>query len=154
MRRIAEQSRVDEAIPEEMGEEEDLWYEDLADEYLPGEEGFDEEFGGGEEVEDDKFIVEGEKFVVGGEKLGGGGERSGTAVAEKLLDNILDNVIQISENVAAPPPSPSQASVTESATDVEGGGNLKIYISIQSVLITNKILTDTTVGEATDISEA
>lgn len=120
MRRIAEQSRIQEIEPEEeMLEEEEEWYEEAADEYLAGEETpFEEELEGVEEVKQPAPIIEIEEDRMPEEK-------SSFVVAEQLMDHILECVAQIAENETWPssPPSEHSAETAEAATttDLEEG---------------------------------
>lgn len=102
MRYIAEQSRLEEAEPEEEEEEEEEeWYGDEIEAYLRGDESYEGELDVEVEVEE-KPVAE---------------ERSGTVVANKILENILENVAQIT-HVATPPSTPLNHSgeLTETTT--------------------------------------
>lgn len=113
MRYIAEQSRLEEVEPEEEEEEEEEeWYGDEIEAYLRGDESYEGELDVEVEVE--------EKPV--------GEERSGTVIAKKIMEDILENVAQITL-VATPPSTPlnhsgefTDTTIAEepTATDLEG----------------------------------
>lgn len=125
MQRIAEQNRMEEVEPEESLEEEVL-YEEIEDEYIRDEEmGYEEEPEGVEEIK----VAEIEEPIVTE-------TNSGLAVAERLMEQILERVAQIAETVAAPPPSPTEPSVEATTVDLLEGG-IVILIQNKNAFITN-----------------
>lgn len=98
MRYIAQQSRLEEGEPEEEEEEEEEeWYGDEIEDYLREHGGYEEEM---EEVHP---VADGDE------------EKSGTIIVTKIMEEILDSVVQMTtesspKHVITPPPTPLNVS--------------------------------------------